>query len=152
MEAREVTREDLLLSFPTDDVLAKWHRGEDAEWPPLDGPFDEPYFEEEEEEQYPQMPTLRFTVGTKVLCRIGPDAERDWATGLITQLWYREANWPEGSFAPRVKRPSWKSKLHRSKCQSNLVFSFQVWVPLQHSGSNPLQRSSCSTCSNDMTV
>jgi hypothetical protein len=86
MEAREVTQEELAGSFPTKDVLEKWHKGEDADWPPIDLPT--------------EMPELRFDIGTKVLCRIGPDAEKDWAPGEVMLLWYREPNWPAGSFAP----------------------------------------------------
>eukprot|EP00537_Pseudo-nitzschia_pungens_P006498 CAMPEP_0172359754 /NCGR_PEP_ID=MMETSP1060-20121228/3912_1 /TAXON_ID=37318 /ORGANISM="Pseudo-nitzschia pungens, Strain cf. cingulata" /LENGTH=135 /DNA_ID=CAMNT_0013081539 /DNA_START=971 /DNA_END=1378 /DNA_ORIENTATION=- len=85
MEAREVTKEELASRFPTVEVLEKWHRGEDAEWPP---------YEE------PEFPELRFDIGTRVLCRIGADAEKDWAPGKVVQLWYSEENWPPGSFAP----------------------------------------------------
>jgi hypothetical protein len=87
MEAREVTKEDLEGSFPTTDVLEKWKQGEDADWPP---PLEEPT----------EMPELRFDMGDKVLCRIGPDAENDWAPGTIIMLWYREPSWPAGSMAP----------------------------------------------------
>jgi hypothetical protein len=86
MEAREVTNEELHNKFPTNEVLEKWHRGEDAEWPPA--------------EKSVQVPELRFVVGTRVLCRIGPDVDRDWAPGVVMMLWYREATWPHGSFAP----------------------------------------------------
>lgn len=86
-EAKDVTEEELRHFFPTADVLEKWHRGEEAEWPPMPdenfGPDD--------------FPKLRFEVGTKVLCRVGPE---EWAPGLVIQLWYREAQWPAGSFAP----------------------------------------------------
>jgi len=85
MEAYEVTQEELKAKFPTKDVLEKWQKGEEAEWPP---------FEETE------LPELRFAIGTKVFCRIGPDAETDWAKGEVVQLWYTEKNWPPGSFAP----------------------------------------------------
>jgi len=84
MEAYEVTKEELAAKFPTKEVLEKWHRGEEAEWPPFDT----------------QLPELRFAIGTKVLCRIGPDAEKDWLAGNITQLWYTEKSWPPGSYAP----------------------------------------------------
>ena len=85
MEAHEVTKEELKENFPTNGVLEKWHKGEDAEWPPFDGP---------------ELPELRFAVNTKVLCRIGPDAVKDWAPGTIAQLWYQDPKWPPGSFAP----------------------------------------------------
>jgi len=84
MEAYEVTKEEIVNKFPTKEVLEMWFQGEDAEWPP---------FEDE-------LPTLRFTIGTRVQCRIGPDAERDWTPGTVTQLWYAEKTWPPGSFAP----------------------------------------------------
>lgn len=84
MYAHEVSKEELVSKFPTSDILEAWYRGEDAEWPPTEN----------------LLPQLRFEVGTKVLCRIGPDAERDWAPGTIMQLWYAEKDWPEGSFAP----------------------------------------------------
>jgi hypothetical protein len=87
MEAKEVTEEEIAGSFPTKDVLEKWHRGEDADWPPID---DLPA----------EMPELRFDVGARVLCRIGPDAEKDWAPGVVIMLWYREQSWPPGSVAP----------------------------------------------------
>lgn len=86
MEAREVTKEELEAMFPTPDVLEKWHQGEDADWPPIEEPA--------------EMPNLRFSVGTRVQCRIGPDATKDWASGEVCLLWYREPNWPAGSFAP----------------------------------------------------
>jgi len=79
MEAQEVTEKEIKNSFPTPDVIEKWHKGEDAEWPP-----DEPI-------------ALRFHIGMFVLCRVGPT---DWAPGKVIQLWYREPNWPQGSFAP----------------------------------------------------
>jgi hypothetical protein len=87
MEAREVTEEDLQGSFPTKEVLEKWHRGEEADWPPR-------------EEEPTEMPELRFDMGQQVFCRIGPDAEKDWAPGVVVMLWYREPNWPPGSVAP----------------------------------------------------
>jgi hypothetical protein len=86
MEAKDVTKEDLESNFPTREVLEKWHAGEDADWPPVD-----------EEGDFPE---LRFQVGTRVLCRIGPDANTDWAPGTVVLLWYREPTWPKGSYAP----------------------------------------------------
>jgi hypothetical protein len=90
MEAREVTKEELEGNFPTRNVLEKWYHGEEAEWPPL----------EDEDGEGGQMPALRFDLGGLVMCRIGPNAETDWAPGTICQLWYREPSWPPGSFAP----------------------------------------------------
>ena len=85
MEAKEVTKEIMMEGFPTSDVLSKWSRGEEADWPP---------FEEEE------LPPLRFQVGQRVQCRIGPDPVTGWASGKVVQLWYRESNWPEETWAP----------------------------------------------------
>jgi hypothetical protein len=89
MEAREVTKEDLEALFPTDDVLEKWHKGEDADWPP-----------NMDEVNNVTQQQLRFSEGANVLCRIGPDPVKDWAAGTVVQLWYREPNWPVGSVAP----------------------------------------------------
>lgn len=86
MEAKEVTKEELEANFPTKEVLEKWQKGEEADWPPVGEPT--------------EMPELRFDMGTKVLCRIGPDEEKDWAPGTVAMLWYREPNWPPGSLAP----------------------------------------------------
>lgn len=86
LEAKDVTKEDLEAEFPTHDVLEKWSRGEEADWPPVDDNYD--------------LPDLRFDVGQKVECRIGPDPVTGWAKGTIIQLWYRERNWQPGSYAP----------------------------------------------------
>lgn len=80
MEPKEVTPDHINENFPPGEILEKWFRGEDAPWPPE-----------------PEPPELRFTVGDKVECRVGPD---DWAPGTVHQLWYRENGWPEGAFAP----------------------------------------------------
>ena len=95
-EATDVTKEDLTDSFPTEDVLIKWSRGEEADWPPLD----DEYYEEEEEDEQSEVPHLRFEVGQAVECRVGPDPVTGWAKGEITQLWYREPGWPPNSWAP----------------------------------------------------
>lgn len=95
MAAKDITIEDLKDIFPTSEVLLKWSRGISAEWPPLD-------FEEKDDEPFlsGEWPKTRFEVGEKVLCRIGPDDDKDWAQGTITQLWFRQSKWPEGSYAP----------------------------------------------------
>lgn len=85
MMADEVTMEELREDFPTEDVLRKWHRGEEAEWPP------EPEFDEA------RMPQLRFDIGDKVECRVGPS---EWHAGTVMQRWYRESTWPNGAWAP----------------------------------------------------
>jgi len=89
MEAHEVTLEILEENFPYGEVLEKWHKGEEAEWPPMD-----------DDMATDQLPELRFSVGQKVECRIGPDEVTGWAKGSVKQLWYREQGWAEGSFAP----------------------------------------------------
>jgi len=85
-EAADVTQEMLREGFPTSEVLSKWSRGEEADWPPFDDDED--------------VPDLRFEVGQRVQCRIGPDPVKGWASGKVVQLWYREPGWPEGSWAP----------------------------------------------------
>mmetsp|Transcript_20631 Transcript_20631/g.25515 ORF Transcript_20631/g.25515 Transcript_20631/m.25515 type:complete len:200 (-) Transcript_20631:424-1023(-) len=95
MEVQEVTREDLLEGFPTEDVLTKWYKGEEADWPPMDDDDEEDWFDDEQ-----QRPVLRFEVGTKVECRIGPHPVEGWAAGEVIQLWYREPTWPRDSWAP----------------------------------------------------
>lgn len=87
MEASDVTIEDLKENFPTIDVLKKWANGEEAEWPPFDM-------------ENVGLPDLRFDVGARVDCRIGPDEVTGWVSGIISQLWYRESSWAEDSFAP----------------------------------------------------
>jgi len=84
MEAKEVTLEELQNVFPPANILEQWHAGQDAEWPPDDDGDDEPI-------------ELRFQVHDLVQCRVGPTT---WAPGQIVQLWYREPQWPVGSFAP----------------------------------------------------
>ena len=51
-QAELVEQEDLMDNFPDDDVLAAWKAGQEAEWP--------------------RRPELRFPIGTRVECRIGP--------------------------------------------------------------------------------
>lgn len=92
LEAKDVTKEELLELFPTDDVLEAWARGEEAEWPPMD--------DDDDDEQDFQRPQLRFDVGQRVACRVGPDPVHGWAPGKIIQLWYREPSWPANSWAP----------------------------------------------------
>jgi hypothetical protein len=82
MDPTEVTLEVLREAFPTPDVVDRWHRGEDAEWPPEPEPVE-----------------LRFAVGAAVLCRVGP-GPADWSRGTVAELWYREDQWPDGAFAP----------------------------------------------------
>lgn len=90
-ESKDVTQEMLFDKFPTNEVLLKWSRGEDAEWPP---------FDDDELDMQQARPRLRFEVGTRVVCRVGPDPVTGWAPGLVTQVWYREPSWPADSWAP----------------------------------------------------
>lgn len=89
MEAREVTLNHIREQFPPDHVLVKWHNGEEVDWPPIDDGMDDL-----------GLPDLRFEVGQKVECRVGPDEITGWAKGVVKQLWYREVDWAEGSYAP----------------------------------------------------
>ena len=45
----------------------------------------------------PPMPPLRFNVGERVRCCMGPER---WAAGRIVALYYREDDWPVGQVAP----------------------------------------------------
>ncbi|GFH57898.1 hypothetical protein CTEN210_14374 [Chaetoceros tenuissimus] len=103
LAAHEVTKEILKDNFPYGEVLEKWAKGEDAEWPPMDIDEDD------------QLPELRFDVGDKVECRVGADEATGWAKGEVIQLWYREKQWPEDTFAP------YKVKLDNGK---------QIFAPL----------------------
>jgi len=91
-EAKDVQKEDLLEGFPAKEVLEKWYRGEEAEWPPFD--------DDEDEFNDSNWPSLRFNVGDSVECRIGPDPVTGWSKGTISQLWYREQGWPPNAWAP----------------------------------------------------
>ncbi len=93
LEAKDVSKEALLDLFPTPEVLGAWYRGEDAEWPPMDDL-------EDDEEEETQRPRLRFNVGDRVICRVGPDPVTGWAPGKVVMLWYREPSWPVNSWAP----------------------------------------------------
>jgi len=101
MMAKEITKEDLKDSFPTAEVLRKWKRGEDAEWPPYEDELPPQRTDDLEPRLHEGMPKLRFDVGTRVLCRTGPE---DWLPGTITLLWYRDIKWPEGAYAPYMIR------------------------------------------------
>lgn len=94
MEAKEVNQEILKIGFPTPEVLHKWSKGEEADWPPMEDEV------EVDEAMMGQLPKLRFELNSKVLCRIGENAETDWAAGTVIKLWYREPRWPRGSYAP----------------------------------------------------
>ena len=61
-------------------MLAAWKAGQEAEWP--------------------RRPELRFPVGTRVECRIGPHPVRGWAPGTVIAHFYSEPSWPMGASAP----------------------------------------------------
>ena len=44
-----------------------------------------------------QPSSLRFAVGARVRCSIGPS---EWAAGRVVQLHYREPGWPPGRTVP----------------------------------------------------
>jgi len=90
-ESKDVKKEQLLKDFPTAEVLEKWARGEEAEWPPFE--------DDSNSDDYEPTP-LRFAIGDRVDCRTGPDPVKGWASGVVSQLWYRENGWPEDSWAP----------------------------------------------------
>lgn len=82
VEAHQATTEIIREFMPPKEIIEKWFRGEEAEWPPA---------------EEPEPMGLRFEVGTKVQCRVGPT---QWASGTVSQQWYRENSWPNGVFAP----------------------------------------------------
>ena len=41
--------------------------------------------------------TLRFELGARVECKVG---KKEWAAGEVTMLWFRQGDWPPGTFAP----------------------------------------------------
>lgn len=48
-----------------------------------------------------ELPRLRFAVGDRVQCKVGPgNGEDAWQVGTIVQLWYRESKWPTNRVAP----------------------------------------------------
>ncbi len=94
MMAKEVTLNHIREQFPPNDVLLKWHRGEEVDWPPIDD------LDVDDGTAGLGLPELRFDVEQKVECRIGPDEITGWAKGVVKQLWYREVDWAEGSYAP----------------------------------------------------
>lgn len=76
----EIAEEELRDFFPDEEVLTQWKRGKKARWPPL--------------------PPLRFKLGDRVECRIGPHPVKGWAPGRVTKLYYSEPNWPPNMIAP----------------------------------------------------
>lgn len=91
-ESKNIKEEDLNDYFPTEEVLEAWGRGEEANWPPSNS--------NSIEDLTKNLPELRFEVGARVQCRVGPDPKNGWASGSVIQLWYKEPDWPPNSFAP----------------------------------------------------
>eukprot|EP01040_Poterioochromonas_malhamensis_P001784 gene1784-1905_t len=78
--AAEITKDELVEFFPDRETLENWKAGRRARWPPL--------------------PQLRFKVGDRVECRIGPHPVKGWAPGRIIKLYYSEPNWPPNMVVP----------------------------------------------------
>ena len=95
MMAKDVTLNHIQEQFPPDYVLIKWHKGEEVDWPAIDDLGDGV-----DDDTGLGLPELRFDLEQKVECRIGPDPITGWAKGIVKQLWYREVDWAEGSYAP----------------------------------------------------
>ncbi|GMH65252.1 hypothetical protein TrVE_jg12774 [Triparma verrucosa] len=89
-ESREVGEEELDEFCPPVDVFTEWYNGNSVEW----SPFQDDEYDMNDEQ------ALRFRVGTLVQCRVGADPVTGWANGHITELFYRENNWPPGQMAP----------------------------------------------------
>lgn len=87
-EAKDLTVEHLRAAMPPTEILEKWFRGEPAEWPPMD---------DDDDDDDQEIPNLRFAIGTRVECRVGPT---QWEAGTVIQWWYREAMWPDNVYAP----------------------------------------------------
>ena len=76
----EIEDHEIIDLFPDIDTLEAWKAGQKVRWP--------------------REPELRFTLGTRVQCRIGPDPVTGWASGRVVALHYSEPNWPPGQVAP----------------------------------------------------
>lgn len=106
-EAEEVEVGDVESQMPPAAVVADWANGTPTAWPP----------EPEPQEPGP-VPTdaLRFEVGTRVRCRVGP-GEDGWAAGAVVAHWYRGSAWPTGQYAP------YQVQLDRKDMGSGLIFA-----------------------------
>ena len=76
----EMEEDELSDYFPDETTLQQWKDGIRAPWPP--------------------KPALRFDVGDRVECRVGPHPVKGWAPGRIIKLKYSEPNWPPNMVAP----------------------------------------------------
>ena len=70
-------------SMPPPEVLEDWRRGRSTPWPPAPAP--------------PSDDELRFVMGQAVECCVGKGL---WQPGTVVALWYSEAGFPPGFFAP----------------------------------------------------
>jgi len=80
LEPHEIDQEILQDEFPDIDTIALWKAGKRARWP--------------------KLPELRFQVGERVECRIGPHPVKGWAPGRIVKLYYSEPSWPPNMVVP----------------------------------------------------
>ena len=69
--------------MPPPEVLEDWRRGRSTPWPPAPAP--------------PSDDELRFVMGQAVECCVGKGV---WQPGTVVALWYSEAGFPPGFFAP----------------------------------------------------
>lgn len=76
----ELQQEDIVDVFPDSETLTLWKSGKKAPWP--------------------KRPALRFDVGARVECRVGPHPVKGWAQGRIIKLHYSEPSWPPNMVAP----------------------------------------------------
>lgn len=110
LESKDLSREFVLENMPPRSIWAAWARNEDAEWlgPSQQqqrdgGGVDQDDLQPQQSSQDGgggQRPWLRFDVGMRVVCRVGPDPVKGWASGRVVQTWYREPGWPAKSWAP----------------------------------------------------
>ena len=87
----DVSMEDFREVMPPEDVLRAWSEGRKMDWPPMPEAPPAPTFE-----THP----LRFDIGRRVRCRIGPDPVRGWRAGRVVKHYYRESKWAPDKFVP----------------------------------------------------
>lgn len=76
----EIVQDDMLDLFPDEETLTLWQGGTSAPWP--------------------KRPELRFYIGARVECRVGPHPVKGWAQGRVIKLHYSEPSWPPNMVAP----------------------------------------------------
>lgn len=76
----EFDEEEIKDVFPDHETLSAWKAGKRVSWPP--------------------KPPLRFDIGDRVDCRVGPHPVKGWAPGRVIRLKYSEPNWPPNMVAP----------------------------------------------------